>query len=1573
MQYIIDAGVENIHVAAFDYKDGDGRIVSDIVCTADDRIQEVLKRTGLFKDDASGKLICEGSLYITGKLADIVRSAFDAGTVIMPAAALWSGARLLMKQSANRLTSLGIIDASASGYMTISINSKGDLIEDSLAVNPHCGAGSGINISRILEKLDIEKKDVDKILAAYLGGSGKEKRRDVPVRSDRCGVFSSSATISDKNQGIPLDFALAITMKSEVLKACRKLTGTDAVYLTGRIFNWQYARDCANDYFSDLNVTEINFDTDQTLLIRGVMHLVESIGKDSVREQNTEKIRKPATMIQYPSFNSLKKQYEASGLYERLEDGGLRDFNADRMNRTHVNIGIDVGSTMAKMAIADAGSGELLFTNSYNNHGDTIETIKHMFADLRSRGTGRLNIQNIGITGSGRYQVQRSLQAVYPALSERIFTLVENYAHARGSIGYARDHIAKLNAKGIAVNGDFCVLVDIGGEDTKISVIALKKNELFDNAMNIKCSAGTGSLMDTLKTMFGISDISDACRQAYDAQRAYGINATCAVFLMENARKMQASGYGKEEILASCNYAIVENMARTLWNQIEFPDNAIVLLHGQTMLSDPLPLAVTNRMQEYTGRPAYCLVPPMPGHRACIGLISSMEQNEKTHDEQYDLNDFIDRTYEKKIIECRGAACGDRDARCARASLTSNGPSGLIKLMLGGCTAVNEMQSRKSGGERVKAPDAYRELWAYTAERLHRSEREDRLVIPRSFAVSDQAFFLGRIFAHLGFPVHCDDIIEDDIFNAQPLFAIDTCAPNIGATGQFMRLAGRKHGIILVPQIDYLPTDGASLGRTCTTNQGGVVIAMHFAKMKHPEARFLLFNVSLKNMEPDFIASQMYSSLLPVFQYYKRDISRQEFTDAVKIALADNQKLSGKLSDKAAEYVEYAIKNHLNISVICARGYISNPGIYDSHVGKLMRDKGVIALPSYCIDTELDKDYGYMYWKNPHDILTKIDAITNKNLHEIIKHARLKELVRRIECGLTDTLLSVVQVSTFRCGPDSVTVPACMEITKKIPSLFIQSDAMIKELAHLENRVNTHINQLTKQLHTELSDTGDDNFSVEVLNEFVFDGINRDTDVIYFPNLSDNRMVTSVFRAAGITAIDNYDDETYNLVSKVKTGRKFAGDTVCLPLSAVYADMIDAVQDFAARKKNNDPLVKGKSRIMVFMNGGDGPCRLGQYVDVLKLLLYKQFRNKIVEDKEFNYPIKILINLTSSLTNENAGFYLEEWVGLVGFQAVILQGVLHSVFMKAAVLCKDHDEYNRLWADFLELKRDLYYILEHNTRPGKIMRYLVELIKRKIPKLGGIAKYFGYGLYRNSGLRKPLKRFAKKWLLTGRENPNRFRIHVDGEVYVRVAQIEEIFKILIDEFGFGSFEIGHTPVWAFLEYILENRILVKKDEINRYEEKLRSCPEQERAHLIELIQENKKQITDSKGSVSNLRNIFAGPLYKAAGLEMPHPMEAILREAEELLPSLKPHGELAPYTGEALIKLRSGTDLFINAAPEGCMVSSMGEILTPIILEAAGNTGGRIQHLFSTDGEINEELLFMAVLKKMGPEKYYRI
>jgi len=1585
----IDAGIEHIHIRTYDsfIENNTETLTSNIIIPNNDDIQKLFREYGimeLFRNEGNSIGNSIEPIYITGKLSEITKKILSRGESIMPAAVLWSAAKFFLRKKENReLETIGIIDLSASGYMVICIDKNERLKENLLIVNPRCGAGTGINLSRILDKLDIDREDVDRVLVDYLGTEGKAEREQIPVRSDRCGVFSSSATISDKNQGIPLDRALAITMKSEVMKPCRKMShGTDKVYLTGGVFRWQYARNCAEDFLKANGVKEIVYDMEQSIMMTGMKYLVESIGKDNFRKQNSVRLRKPDTLLELPSFNALKEEYKKHGLYERLPNPEIEAITPEKFMNLPVNIGLDIGSVMAKIVVNNARTGELLFQNFYNNHGDTINTIKHIFRKLKSKGIDKLKIQSIGITGSGRYQVQKALKAIYPHINERISTLVENYAHARGSIQLAKDHIAKLKRKGIdKVNEDFCLLIDIGGEDTKISVISLKKEELFDNAMNIKCSAGTGSLMDTLKTLFNIEDIAEAYSKAFKARKAYGINATCAVFLMENARKMQAEGYGKDEIMASCCHAIVENMSRSLWRQVEFPDNTIALLHGQTMLSDPLPLAVTHRAQEYMSTRTFCLVPPFPGHRACIGLVKNIEDKDLPEIEEYCcLDDLIERKFDKKIIECRGVACGDKNARCVRTKLKSEGIHGKISLTLGGCTAVNELEARMKRGEKNEVPQAYKAIWKFIDEKLPKSEDKKRLVIPRSFAISEKAFLFGKVFEQLNIPVHIDNVQERDIMEGQPLFPIDTCAPNIGATGQYLRLAREQHGIIMLPQIDFLPTEGTSVGRTCTTNQGGVLIAHHFAKTKYPEARFKLFDISLNKTEPQNIADQLYDEFHSIFEYYEVKVPKSRFIEAIVYAANEYEKLKKELEEITADFIEEAINKKLNISIICAREYVLNPGIYDSHIGKLLKDKGVVAIPAYVFETHPDRQFDYIYWKNPHDLITKANAISNKRFHKIIKHARLKELIKKIENGNTEIVMSVVTVSTFRCGPDSITLPVLAEITKNIPSLLIQSDAMIAELAHLENRVNTHLNQLNKNLHNELPRKEKTNFSIEFLNDFSLDCLCKETDITYFPTMNDNQAVVSIFRAAGLCVIDNYDDNSYDLEEKIKIGRKYVGDSVCAPLAAVFSDMLHATDDFIKRKETDDPQVKGKERVVLFIHSGDGPCRQGQYIHICKLNLYRMLENNFSQTpvgRNMRFPIKFLVHIATELHDkEDYISGIEKWITIQGFQAIILKGVLHSIYLKASSNCNNYEEFERLKFNFSKLKQTVYDMLEHNIKPSKFARFIVNEIEQKLPKYGGLAQYFGYGLFNNNGIRRILKKHNNKWLCTQKNKSDfenrKVKIHVDGEAYLRVAQIEEILKFLIDTIGFGSFDLTYTPLWCYFEYILESRITFANRDINMYKNKLKYTDEKnEKNRLGNLIKEKKRHIRKTIKTINNLRNVLAKPLYKVSGLEIPHRMSKIIAEAKPVLPTYKPCGELVPYVGETISQLNEGADLVLNVAPEGCMVSSLGAILTPKIMQSVKNNKALIQYLFSSEGELNEDLLRLSLLKIFGPEKYY--
>lgn len=1526
----IDAGVGHVRLRALDSA---GDVLSDALLPSSALRQALEAHTEVAAPDAP--------VYITGKLAGMAREVLGRGMTFLPAATAWLAAQdLLQREPDAGVKALGLVDLSASGYLVAGVERTGALKDDLLVVNPRCGAGSGINLDRVLQKLGLAREDVDALLADYLGEAGCERREKVSVRADRCGVFASSATISDKNQGIPLDMALATTLKSEVLKACKKLPpGFDKVVLAGRVFHWRYARDCAADHLRAIGVRALAFDPDNTQALDSLRGLAGRLTPGGIA-QPEPRLARPATEKTYPAFAEIRRRHAAGHRYLRLAEAPLAEAGAE----APVLIGLDVGSTMAKLALAHAETGETLYLAAYSNAGDTIQTIQQAFAALAAARGERLKVRGIGITGSARYQAREALTHIYPELAGRVQVLVENYAHARGSIDIARRHVERLKAEGVAdVNEDLCILVDIGGEDTKVSTIALKEAELFNNAMNLKCSAGTGSLMDTLTAMFGMPDVAAACAEAYAAPQAHRINATCAVFLMENARKLQARGVGRAEILASANWAIVENMARSLWPQVDLPPNSVVLLHGQTMLSEPLPLAVTDRLQSYLGAPCHAVVPPHPGHRACLGLIRTLTQTAPAGEAEVPLARFIDARFDKRIVQCHGAVCDDQAACCNRSQLTCRDAAGKkrFSFTLGGCGAVNELLAKKKDKAKSEPPvrDTYKAIWDFIAARQPRSEDPRRLVIPRSFAVSEWACLFARLFERLGLPVHVDEVREQDLFDAQPLFSVDTCAPHLGAVGQYRRLAAAPHGMILAPQIEYLPTGGRSMGRTCTTNQGGVAVAANLARLAQPGAHIHLFNVDLRQLDADALTAQFAERLAPVFAHYGLDPQPAALRAALAGALEDHAALRAAAADLAADLIEAAQAEGVRVALVVGREYVLNPGLYDSHVRRLLRDQRMAAIPSYVLDLALDPDYAHIYWRNPHFMVSLLAAVARRDLHRKLRHPRLAEAFRRIESG--PDLLPAVQVSTFSCGPDSVTAPFVAEIMKRRPFLLIQSDAVIKELAHLENRVNTYVKQLELGLHEKLALDAGPPFEIRMLDDLVNrQPLDRDTDVIYLPTMADNRTLAAVLRGAGYACIDNYAED-HDLHALVGEGRRATGDAVCAPLAAVWGDLTRALEDFQRRRAAGDPRVAGRRRLLYFDNQGTGPCRQGQYAEVHRLLAFRHLAGGNAGAPDAACAPGGGLKFLVAAEDRGYDIGLAEWTLARCYLGVILQGVLQGLAFAGAE-CRDYEEYQRFCADHRALKDELLRALEAYAGPGPLARRGLRLLPaRSLPALA--LKYFAYRL-RDRRLTEPLRRFAAAWMRPEESSGpgERLRVALSGEVYMRVSQADSVFRGLLAELGFRRFRLEHGPLWSYLEYLLAEA-----------EQSQNGAP-QRQTRLLRLA----------------LRHLLAAPLYRAARLPMPPAAHRLLEESRELLPTLRPEGELPIYVGEALEELRGGVDLFLNVAPNGCMVASMGEALGPALMRAAG--GGRIQPLFSADGEVNEELLGLAVLKVLGPEDYYR-
>ncbi|MGD9357030.1 MAG: hypothetical protein PVH71_10100, partial [Chromatiales bacterium] len=476
--------------------------------------------------------------------------------------------------------------------------------------------------------------------------------------------------------------------------------------------------------------------------------------------------------------------------------------------------------------------------------------------------------------------------------------------------------------------------------------------------------------------------------------------------------------------------------------------------------------------------------------------------------------------------------------------------------------------------------------------------------------------------------------------------------------------------------------------------------------------------------------------------------------------------------------------------------------------------------------------------------------------------------------------------------------------------------------------------------------------------------LNMETDALYFPTLSDHRFVTSTFRSAGYTVVDLYDEE-YDLQAAIKNGRSMTGDAVCAPLAAVYGDIMTAIEDFK-RRRETDPVFASKRRLLIFNNTGEGPCRQGQYVEAHKIFLDRQEKSS-----SKGHPGELIMQFLVGHEDIGYDFGLPRWLFVRTAQAIILQGVLHDLLARGSSRCRNYDDYRTFLNAYRALKAEVYDYLEHRTRPAPSSLRLAKRTERA-PGLNYLVNYFAWGLHRRD-LQRMLKRFARKWCSTPLPE-EASRIHVDGEAYMRIAQFEEIDRTLLATLGFRQFELTHTPVWSFLDYKIAGMQLHARETINENLEALQHADQAaSRKKLKALRRDQQKRLFGLKALQFLLREVLARPLYRSANLRMPESMENILDVAGTVIPTKRPHGELLPYVGEALLKLRDGYDLVLNVAPEGCMVSSMGEAISPGINAAAPEANGKIQHLFSQQGDIDRELIALALLKTIGPERYYSL
>ena len=207
-------------------------------------------------------------------------------------------------------------------------------------------------------------------------------------------------------------------------------------------------------------------------------------------------------------------------------------------------IGIDIGSTAAKTIVFDGAKVVASFIlptgwSSKETAARIEEQLGSLGFEVESADT------RVIATGYGRISVD---------YADKVLT--EITCHGKGG--------AYLMA------GD-CVIIDVGGQDTKI--ITVEKGSVARFLMNDKCSAGTGKFIEIMANRMGV-DIGELFTLA-EAGTPIPISSMCTVFAESEVISQIGAGKTKEDIAAGVVESVVSRVA-LLASRHDSPEKCIL-------------------------------------------------------------------------------------------------------------------------------------------------------------------------------------------------------------------------------------------------------------------------------------------------------------------------------------------------------------------------------------------------------------------------------------------------------------------------------------------------------------------------------------------------------------------------------------------------------------------------------------------------------------------------------------------------------------------------------------------------------------------------------------------------------------------------------------------------------------------------------------------------------------------------------------------------------------------------------------------------------------------------------------
>jgi predicted CoA-substrate-specific enzyme activase len=1019
--------------------------------------------------------------------------------------------------------SAGVVDIGAHGFSVLLLEPDG---RDVYRENPRCSQGTGNFLRQLVERFGLGPEEADALA----------RGAEAAPLSGRCPVILKTDMTHLANKGEDRARILAGLFDAicENVQVLVKASGPREVTLAGGV--GQSAR--VRDHF-------------RAFLARRGMRLREG-GEEALYLDALGCAALAADRPARPPALDALFRPAAHAALERLPPLGAALARVRRLpppppdaGTGPLLLGLDVGSTGAKLVALDVGTGRAAWEAYGRTSGDPVGAAQALVRRFVEGPAGARPVAGVGVTGSGR-EIVGSLMATCFG-PDRVHVLNEIAAHAEG----ARAFDPRVDT-----------IFEIGGQDAKY--IRLEGGRVVDAAMNEACSAGTGSFIEEQGRRLGGLDAAALGREAIAADGCVALGQHCAVFMAEILDEAAAAGAERRHVVAGLYESVVQNYL----NRVKGPRSVgeVVFCQGMPFSADALAAAVARQ----TG--AEVIVPPSPGTVGALGIALLAREALAPGDAPLDPARFLGACVERKdAFVCTSTrGCGGAGNSCRIDRLRTVVEGQRQSFTWGGACALHERGTR---GRKLPdgAPDPFRARaeaveaviarLAVPAARAPAGAPRRRVAIADAFQLKTLFPYFATLLRGLGLELEVvrpfgREALKRGIEAANVPF----CAPMQQFHGIAQELAATGADLVFLPMLRELPpVRDEQHTWLCPIVQGAPDVVRHD----------LAGALGPRVLSPVLRAGGGFLESERFLEGIRALAADAGVTDPAHVATAHaeareaQRAFDRRLLEIGRDALARCRAEGLLPVVVLGRAYTLHDEVLSSNLPALLREQGAVAIPVDCFPVADDAPLvPGAFWSYTQRIL--------RAAHEL----------RR-----TPGVYSIF-ASNYACGPDSFTLHHYARLMQGKPFAVVETDGHAGD-AGTKTRVEAFLHCVREDLRSGASAAAPPApllaLRASTLPEIAATG----SRLLVPPMGPEKDAIVAAFRGYGLD-VEALPEAT---VETIRLGRRHTSGKECLPMTITAGALLERIAKEPARA------------FTFFMPGSNGPCRFGMYRQLHQMVL----------------------------------------------------------------------------------------------------------------------------------------------------------------------------------------------------------------------------------------------------------------------------------------------------------------------------------------------------------------------------------